>query len=72
MHMMKVNFMKNKMKDFRSIEEALQYLYDNEIISMTNYADLMEDLDDYEYYKNHFYDEDDEDDLYDEFAHEDL
>lgn len=55
--------MKNEMKDFRSIEEALQYLYDNEIISMVNYSDLMADLDDYEYYKNHFYDEDDEEDL---------
>lgn len=53
--------MVNKMKDFKDIEEALKYLYDNEIITMVNYGDLMADLDDYKYYKDHFYDEDDED-----------
>lgn len=60
------------MQDFRNIEEALKYLYDNDIISMTNYSDLMADLDDYEYYKQHFYDEDEYEDLYDDLAHEDL
>ena len=43
-----------------TLEEAIKYLYDNDIISTCNYSDLLEDLEELRYYENHFYDEDEE------------